>query len=78
MGKSKTAKLKRVLANVLHNQERAAQGLVQLHNTFAPVHEGHGTFLADMIETQLQLQELALRFWEICWRKRPADYNVWR
>ncbi len=78
MAKTKTTKMKRILAVALHNQERAAQGLALLHDIFEPTHEEHAQYLAALIKNQLQLQEMALKFWEFCWGKRPKDFNTWR
>lgn len=78
MAKTKQTKMKRVLANALNHQELAAKGLVVLHDTFEPTHAEHAQYLAGLIKAQLQIQEMTLKFWDICWGKRPKDFNTWR
>jgi len=71
-------KLKKTLANSLHNLDKTVYGLITLYDTFGEGHPEFQEYLDVQITALLHVKEMMLDLWARAWGTRPDDYEAWR
>jgi len=74
----RTDQLKRVVAQIHHNIDRALEGVMTLDNTFPERYEQQREAIEQIGNALLLAQELCKVFWAITWGKVPDDLDAYR
>jgi len=71
-------RLRKHLADAIHDLDLCVNHLIFLHGVFGEDHADYAEFLDMIITSLLMSKENMLDFWAHAWGARPEDYERWR
>lgn len=78
MARPERLRLKRMLAQAIHDLDRTLGGLKQLHDEFEPVHPEYATLLEAIAQVLFFARKMMLSFWGRAWGKIPDNPDIYR
>lgn len=78
MTRPERRKLKREMAQALHNIDRCLGNIQWLHERFEPSHPEYAQLLEAIAQTAIVSKHLMIGFWDKAWGPIPDDYNTYR